>query len=120
MSTQTVEIVYTEQEITISCKLASTGERTSREKWATVAVGTGLAYYYDGDGDYVVMHVPTGLRLCSDVVAESAEEAQRWITNLVQLADWTGGRPRITASELTILKLAVIGSLYVQGSEAKE
>lgn len=100
------------------------------EQEATIAyddsIPTGLAYIThcsdDGELSYGITHIASELDLCTFWEASTEEEVQKWITELLKLADWTERKPRPTANPIHLLRYAVIGVLYdlIQQEEAKE
>jgi hypothetical protein len=87
-----------------------------QQREATIAKGTGLAYLCEEDADgtttYSVTHVKSGVSVCDGWVATSKQEAELWIAGLVEIADWTGPVPQAKDSLLTLLKMAIVGTLH--------
>jgi hypothetical protein len=115
---QRIMITYEKQAITIKIHAKGTkGEVAQEMREAMVAIDIGLAYFSQVDSDdneivYSVIHVGSGLNVCKGRYASSEQEAQAWIAGLLELADWSGEMPRLTAPLTQLMRYAIIGVLH--------
>ena len=81
----------------------------TRDTWITVGIGTGLGYNSMSPGKdtgpcggYVLTHLASGLALCGKtrpmLLAQSDQEAERWLIAVAALADWTRDEDTLRAT----------------------
>lgn len=75
----------------------------------------GLAYTLlideSGDPYYNITHLASGLDICAQYSVGRETDAEKWIEQCLQFADWTGDAPHFTSTKQAF-KYAVIGALH--------